>query len=110
MTHNARHQEIARQEIAAVSAQANRKADARQAIGDSLGHLAGAFGWTSRTTEAAQPEPPTPTLSPTGAIIPTAGIGQGVRQDPPPPKPTPAEQLQASIAHSIKTIRARQYY
>lgn len=101
--------EMARQESARISAQADRSAEARQAMADSLGGLAEAFGWTSSTPVEVTTgwSPAAPTTTPDGLVIPAAGIGQGVRDDPPPPRPTPAEQLQASIAHSIETIRLR---
>lgn len=51
------------------------------------------------TGEAATADTPTTaTALPDGPVVPTQGIGQGVRQDPPPAPLTPAEEMHRKSA------------
>lgn len=61
-------------------------------------------GWVTTSTVAE----PMPTFSETGMVIPTGGIGQGVRTDPPLPKPTPEQQLWQSVHDTVQAIHRQQ--
>ena len=80
----------------------------RQWSYDKAGNLAAVTGLAvadptaATTTETATTEPST-----AGPVIPAAGIGQGVRNDPPRPEPTVAEQMRLSTERLFRLMVGR---